>query len=297
MKKLFLSLFLLLPMIAVAQSKKVTPMVVAKSDYVIKGSKYQAKLIPVSEELSQKARFFVNGKEIPNGNYSTVANNVGIRKQKGYMLIGNDTTHYPFSINYLVGEPTVTISNTDLNFMYSNYENKFAISVPGISNDKIKVSATGAEVKNMAGLYAIIPSDSVRTVKITVMGEINGKMQPMGNEEYRVKRLPTPQVYFSMGVKEYPSGNISVNHLTDMKGKLIASYGPDGLLSLPFKITSFTVMINGVMTKCEGNHFSKEVLDRIAKLKVGSMIVITDINAVIPAGKSLRLAPIFYTLN
>jgi len=85
--------------------------------------------------------------------------------------------------------------------------------------------------------------------------------------------------------------------LTHPSGNLIASYGPDGLLMVPFKITSFTVSLNGSIIKTEGNHFSKEQLDKIRKAMNGSTLVISDICAQTPTGSNLRLAPIFLTVR
>ena len=78
---------------------------------------------------------------------------------------------------------------------------------------------------------------------------------------------------------------------------VIASYGPDGLLDLPFQITGFRANINGVYLESKGSKFTKEQLDRMAKLKPGNSVIITDIRAKGPDGKEIRLSPIPLTLN
>jgi len=192
----------------------------------------------------------------------------------------------------------VTISNTDLNIMYRGYENKFSISVPGVSNDKVKVSVTGAQVKQQGGLWIITPGEGAKSVKISVNAELDGKMQPMGSQEYRVKALPDPQAYFSARDKEYASGsNIAPSTLTHNTGVITASYGPDGLLDLPFKVTKFRTIINGVTTESNGNKFTRDQLNQIGKLKKGGLVVLQDIRAVGPGGQEKRLSPIILTLN
>jgi gliding motility-associated protein GldM len=181
--------------------------------------------------------------------------------------------------------------------MYRGYDNKFSVSVPGVSNDKIKVSVAGATVRQNAGLWIIVPGESSNTVKISVSADIEGKMLPMGTKDYRVKRLPDPQAYFSAREKEYASGsNIPPSTLTHASGVLIASYGPDGLLNVPFKVTSFRTIINGSTTSSNGNKFSKEQLAQIGKLKKGGLVVLQDIRAVGPGGEK-RLSPVLLTLN
>lgn len=291
------------PATPAARTSELTPYVISQSDYAIKGCKYKARIVLAVDDTTYHQEFYVDGKRLNNnGVYEVQTSSVGLKKYSGSVSyvdpVSGDSIQKSFSGNYSVCEPAVAVSNVDMNVMYRGYENKFSISVPGVSNDKVKVSVAGAAVKQSNNLWIIVPDESTRYVKVTVSAEIEGKMLPMGTRDYRVKPLPTPQAYFSARDKEYASGSfITPSIFLHQSAKLIASYGPDGLLSLPFKITSFTVMINGVMTKCEGNHFSKEVLDRIAKLKKGSMIVINDIKAETPTGNSILLAPVFYTLN
>jgi gliding motility-associated protein GldM len=191
----------------------------------------------------------------------------------------------------------VTISNTDLNIMYRGYENKFSISVPGVANDKVRINVSGATVRQQGALWIIKPGDNAKNVTISVTAELDGRMQPMGSREYRVKALPKPGAYFKSGENEYSDGNISRGALLNNSATVIASYGPDGLLDLPFQITSFKVNINGTLTEARGNKFTREQLDRLSKLKMGAIVVITDIRAKGPDGKETRLSPIPLSLN
>ena len=97
--------------------------------------------------------------------------------------------------------------------------------------------------------------------------------------------------------KEYADGNISRGALLNADSRLIASYGPDGLLDLPFRITSFKVNVNGMLTEARGNKFTSDQRDRMSKLKMGAIVVITDIRAQGPDGREIRLSPIPLSLN
>ena len=127
--------------------------------------------------------------------------------------------------------------------------------------------------------------------------EKDGRMQRMGSQDYRVKALPDPQAFFSAREKEYASGNIALSTLTHNSGVVTASYGPDGLLNLPFKVTSFRAIINGMTTNSQGNKFTPDQINQINKLKKGGMVVLQDIRAVGPGGQEKRLAPLVLTLN
>ena len=129
------------------------------------------------------------------------------------------------------------------------------------------------------------------------MEEMEGTMHNMGARTYRVKALPKPGAYFKSGENEYQEGNISRGALLNSNATVIASYGPDGLLDLPFTITAFKLNVNGTYIETKGNKFSKEQIDRLGKLKKGAIVVITDIRAKGPDGKETRLSAIPLTLN
>lgn len=281
---------------------KLNAYIIPKSDYVIRGGKYSAQIILAAVDSTQRPEYYVEGQRINDqGLYEVVASSVGLRKFKGqiaYLNPASDEMEYlPFESEYTVGEPSVTISNNDLNIMYRGYNNQFSISVPGVSNEKIKVDVAGASVSRSGGLWIIKPGDASKKVTITVSAELEGRMQPMGSREYRVKALPKPGAYFKSGETEYQDGNIARGALLNPNATVIASYGPDGLLDLPFKITSFKVNINGVITEAKGDRFTKDQLARLGKLKKGAIVVITDIRAKGPDGKDTRLSPIPLSLN
>ena len=281
---------------------KLNAYVIPSSNYVIRGGKYSAKIILAAIDSTQTPDYYVDGQKInEQGIYEVAATGVGLKKFSGYIAFQNPASgemeNLPFSSEYSVGEPAVTISNTDLNIMYRGYENKFAISVPGIANDKIRVSVSGASASQSGGLWIIKPHDGVKSVNISVSAELDGKMQSMGSKDYRVKALPKPGAYLRSGDKEYSDGNISRGALLNPDSRVIASYGPDGLLDLPFRISSFKVNVNGMLTEARGNKFTQDQRDRMSKLKMGAVVVITDIRAQGPDGREIRLSPIPLSLN
>ena len=281
---------------------KLSAYVIPNSNYVIRGGKYSAQIILAAVDSTQRPAYYIEGQRInDHGLYEVAATGVGLKKYSGWIAYQDPATgemqNLSFKSEYSVGEPAVTISNTDLNIMYRGYDNKFSISVPGISNDKIRVAVNGAQVRQEGGLWIIKPGDGSKRVTISVSAELDGKMQPMGSQEYRVKALPKPGAYFKSGEKEYSDGNISRGALLNSSAAVIASYGPDGLLDLPYQITSFKVNINGVYTEARGDKFTRDQLDRLGKLKMGAIVVITDIRAKGPDGKEVRLSPIPLSLN
>ncbi len=282
---------------------KLNAYVIPNSNYVIRGGKYTAQIILAAVDSTQRPEYYIEGQRInDHGIYEVAASGVGVKKYSGWIAYQNPATgemeNLPFSSEYSVGEPAVTISNNDLNIMYRGYDNKFSISVPGVANDKVKVSVNGASVRQQGGIWIIKPGDNAKSVSISVSAELDGRMQQMGNKEYRVKALPKPGAYFKSGENEYNGEKaIPRSALLNASATVIASYGPDGLLDLPFQISGFRANINGVYLESKGNKFTREQMDRLGKLKPGNSVIITDIRAKGPDGKEIRLSPIPLTLN
>ena len=277
--------------------------VIPKSDYVIRGGKYSAKIIMAAVDSTQTPSYFVEGQRINNeGLYEVAASSLGTKKFSGWVEFTNpstgETRQLPFTQEYSVGEPAVTISNTELNIMYREHDNQFAISVPGIANDKVKVSVSGATARQQGGFWVIRPGENAKSVTINVSAELDGRMQPMGSREYRVKKLPDPDAYFTAREREYKSGDkIPLSVLTNPSGEVIASYGPDGLLSVPFKVLSFSATIGGMTFDSNGNKFTREQIDRLGKLKKGNIVFIQEIKTVGPGGVKKTLSPMMLILN
>ena len=274
--------------------------VIPNSNYVIRGGKYSAQIILAAVDTTQRPDFYVDGAKInEHGLYEVTASGSGKKKYSGYISLVNDdeTVQLPFESEYTVGEPAVTISNIDMNIMYRGYDNKFSVSVPGVSNDRVKINVSGAPYRQQGGLYIITPGEGAKNVTITVLAELDGRTQQMGVQQYRVKQLPPPTAFFSAKEKEYPTGNIAASVLSNTNGTIVASYGADGLLDIPFTVTSFRAIINGQTTPATGNKFTKAQLDQIAKLKKNQMVILQDIRAKGPGGQELRLSPLVLTVN
>ena len=120
--------------------------IIPSSEYVLRGSRYRAQIILAGIDSTKSPEYYINGEKINDkGIYEVVASGSGEKRYKGqiaYQHLG-ETIYLPFEGKYTVGEPTATISNTDLNIMYRGYNNPFSISVPGVASEKLQVRCQG----------------------------------------------------------------------------------------------------------------------------------------------------------
>ena len=282
---------------------KFSAYVIPASDYVVKGNKYKAQIILAAIDSTQAPEYYVNGTKIQsNGMYEVVANTVGQQKisgKIGYMDQQGVMQYIPFEREYTVGEPSATISNMDLNIMYRGYDNPFSVSVPGISSNQLEVKCKQATLTRKNDLWIIKPNaSSADNLEIEVYARIGNQDVLMGSQSYRVKNLPRPDAYFEIDGVVTEETKIPLRHLTNPNNKIVASYGPDGLVQAKFDIVAFQVKLQtGASISVKGDKFDAKALAAIKKLKQGNTINLMYIKAKGPDGKEVQLRGLPIELN
>ena len=277
--------------------------VIPSANYVVKGTKYTAQVILAAIDSTQTPEYYVNGQKLnSNGVYEVIANTVGVQKiigKIGYMDQQGVMQYLPFEREYTVGEPTATISNTDLNIMYRGYDNPFSISVPGVSAHLLQVKCAQASIKQQGNMWIIRPNaESSDNLEIEVYANLGGTAALMGSQVYRVKNLPRPDAYFEINGVPTEDTRIPRSHLINPKNKIVASYGADGLVQAKFEIIGFQVKLpTGASISVKGDHFDNKALDAIKKLKQGNMLNLMYIRAKGPDGKEVQLRGLSIELN
>jgi gliding motility-associated protein GldM len=295
---------------------KIAAKVVPKSNYVLTGENFEADIFVAAYDTKQTPEIWIGSSvdsttcEISGekmkvegvdgvGKLSMGAGGVGVRTYGGVIKVntpGGGSKSYPFSGEYIVAQPSATISPTKMNVFYIGVDNPVSISVPGVANDQVRVSISGGGgscTKTGNGTYNVKVS-TIGTCKITVSAEMGGSSRSMGGMEFRVKRVPDPVAYVG-GVK---TGNIS-------KGVLAASCIIPKMenfdFDLNFRIVSFSLTMNmqgDLITKTtSGNCFSGEMKSMLDRAGRGQKIYIEDIKAVGPDGTTRTLSPMNLRIN
>ncbi len=298
---------------------KMEGMAIAPSNYVIRGNEYTASVFVAAYDSTQDPTIYVgeyrkkgvesyemvgayDSLEIVNGKgiFSKVASSLGDQVLQGLIKIKNPdqgVSYFPFKANYTVAEPNVVVSPTKMNVFYYGIDNPVDISVPGIAPDKIKPQISGASVRqDRKGGYVVKPSKQSGEVTVNVMAEIDGQMRSMGKKTFRIKTIPKP-VPTVMGQN---SGKMSRAMLSNANG-VVASLGKDFVFDLSFRVTQFTVTATvGGFTNEEtvkGNKFNAKQKNMIKNLKAGSNLIIENIEAVGPDGRTQPLSPIVFKIK
>lgn len=271
---------------------KIEALVVPNTRYVIRGGRYSAQIVLSAVDSTAKPEYVVGGSSVKNGFYEVGCGKSGSFNYTGMIkLVGNDgiVRNYPFKSDYIVGDPSATISNEDLNVVYRGIDNKFSISVPGVASENVSVRVAGGTASKAAGKY-IIRANQDGEINVSVYAKIDGKDLPMGGGAYRVKYLPDPKSFLQYtdagGVTRLvQDGTLTKKMLKSSTVSVIASYGADELIKANFNVTSFSMVTVFGSVNVNGSRFSGKQLSDIDKLEGGDILTLKNIKAVGPDGK------------
>ncbi|MEI8084939.1 MAG: gliding motility protein GldM [Paludibacter sp.] len=283
---------------------KITALVVPNSNYVLRGSKYSARIVLSAVDSTKSPEYYIGGSLVSGGRYERICSTVGLSKYEGFIkLVGNDGAifKYPFKSEYMVEPPSATISNIDMNVVYRGINNNFEVSVPGQPAENISLTVSGGTAVKTSGGKYIIRANQDGSINIAVFAKIDGKLQQMGGGPFRVKDLPDPKAWLEYsdagGVRRTIGSKTTKSILKSNSLSLIAGYGPSELIKANFRITEFTISRNGGnFVRVAGTQFNDQQIKVIEGLESRDQITIENIKAVGPDNKSRELPPLIFRI-
>lgn len=276
---------------------KIEAMVIPESKFVFTGDRYKARIVLSAVDSTITPEYYVGGSRISKGLYEASATSVGLKNFAGEIRMqGNDgnTRSYKFKSEYMVSQPSATISNSDLNVVYRGIVNNFSVSVPGIAPENIIVNVAGGKaVQRGPGRYELTTMNEGE-LTVSVSAKIDKAVKAMGSGKFRIKRLPKPTAYLVDN-----AGNQKQNGIMspdEIKACVLqASYGKDELVKANFQIVSFTMLADGYPVKnMEGGKLDIGFISRLTK---GKTLILSNIVARGPDGYNQNLGVLIVKLG
>ena len=283
------------------------------SNYVTLGSDYEARVFISATDSTQFPVITVGDTKLPldetgKGIYKVHVSSTGPKKWGGIIALkapDGSIKNYPFESSYVVGEPNVIVSATAMNVMYAGISNPIDVSVPGISPDKIKInvvngSLTTEKIKNskqeyFKGSWAVKPNAVGQDVQVVVTADINGKPVQYAPYPFRVKSIPNPIAVFG----QKSTGSIPRATAAAQQG--VFAIQPDFDFDLQYQITGFTVLYSDKGSDYEesstNSNLTTKQKDLIGRLTRGKNLIIKDIKALGPDGKTKELLPVILKID
>ena len=283
------------------------------SNYVTLGSDYEAQVFISATDSTQFPVITVGDSKLPvdeegKGIYKVHATSTGVKKWGGIIALkapDGSIKNYNFESSYVVGEPNVLVSPTAMNVMYYGINNPIDVSVPGISPDKLKIkvingSFSSERVKKSNGEYfkgsfAVKPNAVGQDVQVIVTADINGKPVQYAPYPFRVKSIPIPVAQFA----NKSTGTVPRATAAAQQG--VFAVLPDFDFDLQYTVTGFTVLYSDKGADFEessnNSNLTPKQKDLIGRLTRGKNLIIKDIKALGPDGKTKELQPVILKID
>jgi gliding motility-associated protein GldM len=247
-------------------------MVMSPSNFVLQGETYKADVMVAAYSSTQHPEVFLGQfnqsvKKDEHGNYPMISsisdalplsnaqkvevdggdgkiimagNSIGNKKYTGVVRVkapGEGYEFYPFEGEYQVAPKMAVVSPKMMNVMYIGLDNTIEVSVPGIASSDVSpvLDAHGSLVKNTDGSYTA-KLTAPGSAKVIVKARVNGREMVMGEQQFRVKPVPSP-VSTLDGV--YEGGKISLTKIRTTRG--IVPQVKNFEFAARFEILSYTV--------------------------------------------------------
>ena len=249
-------------------------------------------------EISEETRIKSSGGKI---NINFPARNAGNQKYAGIVRVKTSTgdyNNYHFSDQYIVANPTLSISIQNMNVFYIGIDNKISISIPGIPGQDLSVSISCGTISPdpLSNNWVVNVPSGHRETFISVSGNQNGLVTDFGVKKFRIKRVPDP-----VAIIANKNEGIVKKEILLAAGAIVPKIPDDFEYNLAFQIRSFQMTIqrgfNIYHFSAEGGKLSDEMMEQIAKAKTNQTILFDNIIARGPDGADRPLSPIFLTID
>jgi gliding motility-associated protein GldM len=243
------------------------------------------KALKIGRDGLGKLRIGTNGKAIGEHSFK------GVIKYRGP---DGSIEDHPFvlPLPYRVAEPSLVVSPSKMNVFYRGLPNPLEVSVPGVSQEALKVTCPGHTLTKDKDGWVIKPGTG-STADIIVSATMpDGTTQNMGKKEFRVKRIPDPVPKFA-GKK--PSDNtVQKNDMVIAAGVGAQMENFDFDVNVSVKSFNMVFIRDGQVIEKSSNSYrvTDEMVANMKKVKKGEKVYIESIIVTMPDGTTRQLSNI-----
>lgn len=283
---------------------KIQAIAIADESYVLRGNKYRAKIVLAATDSTKDPVIEINGKPLEKDIYEFTATSLGKQKYKGNIKMkkpNGDEISYPFETEYVVGEPTATVSADMMNVLYAGFSNPISVSVPGVNAGDVSISVSNASISKTAKGWNVIPQKVGVNCDINVSANIGGKSTHMAKHTFRTKKLPQPAAMLKYGSNgRFYVGKIAKTDL--IAADEVVAELPDADLNVKYTVLSFSIkstdsMGNTIVEPAQGSRLTEKQKAVFKKLVKGKTVYLSDVNATGPDKIKRILSPVEIALK
>ncbi|MGI6233185.1 MAG: gliding motility protein GldM [Prevotella sp.] len=274
---------------------KLEAFVVPEKTTLYPGERFMANIVMAAVDTTQQPEIYINGSRVNthNGTYSFTAGGVGDHQFSGYILMRNangDVLKRNFLQKYTVVPVPggATVAADLMNVLYAGYRNPISVSVPGVPTSQVSMSMSGGSLRAEGnGKYVAVPSAVGHDVSFRITARDGGRTRSFPPFTFRVRKLPDPTAYISVGDDRFKGGVLSKRAL--MGAHSISAAIDDGILDIQFKVLSFATVFydnmgNAIQLASAGSSFTERQREQFRSLSRNKRFYITQVKAQGPDG-------------
>jgi gliding motility-associated protein GldM len=189
----------------------------------------------------------------------------------------------PFSTVYNVAPPSATVSPDNMNVFYYGIPNPVSISVPGVASNNILVTTTGCTLSGSNGHYSATPTQQNGMAYINVSARMqDGSVQSMGRYEFRIKRVPTPELKWGRTDEgnRVPKSDVGLALIPFMADFQFPIYPIVTGYEISFKSTDGSIYSKHF----DGNQIAPSIQSTLRQLPRGSRVNFYNVKISVPGG-------------
>lgn len=279
--------------------------VIQKSDFIIRGQKYEAEIFIAAADTSKAFEVkYVMGTSDFN---KATGQPVTLKSKEGKVILSFPTTtagvhkyagrieiprpdgsmaYYDFHEQFQVAPPSATVAPTKMMVMYEGLQNPISVSAPGFTGDDITISVEGGTFTKDSGdgNYLVSINKGAKKVKVNILAkEASGKRVDLGTQEFRVKQVPDPVVR----IGDITGGKVDKEVLLSI-GRVMAVMKDFDFEGFNYTVESYTVSTyrgTFIDKLNKGPRFTPEVNELIRSAQPGQRIQFQDICVKDPKGE------------
>mmetsp|Transcript_16893 Transcript_16893/g.19526 ORF Transcript_16893/g.19526 Transcript_16893/m.19526 type:complete len:510 (+) Transcript_16893:41-1570(+) len=236
--------------------------------------RYDATMIPDNVTL--------NGRDYDNIQSGQViidmpAGNVGSHDIKGKIAFtqNGEVVEVPFESSYsVIPEPSNAVVSADkMNVVYRGLDNPISVSLPGVGDNNLNVSAAGGRLTGSRGKYVLKPGGgSIATINVNA--KLSSGKTVNSKATFRIKDIPA-----AVGLVRNQSGTVRMPKSGLANSPITAGY-EDFEFDLKVRVTGFKIKIPGQLTIIiNGDRLTSAAKQKLQRAKRGDQINIYDIKA------------------
>lgn len=262
---------------------KIEAIPVTKTAYVMKGGTYSADIILAATDTTKKPVVKINGTELEGNHYELKPQKLGPNKYDIELLLtkkNGEVNRFTAVGEYMVGEPTATVSADLMNVLYAGFDNPISVSVPGVAQSDITINVSNCKSQGKTGKgWNIKPAKVGEPCKIRVNANIDGKSTFIAEKVFRVKKLPDPLAMLEVkgaqgGTDLFKGGKAIAKNVLITANRVVAKLD-DADLNVNYRVLEFSLnyfdsMGNTLVEKASGPNLTdrqKKVFREMTKAK------------------------------